>query len=210
MTKRANGTIEKAGYNPDEPRDDNGPWTTGGFDLSAEPRRHQSDSEQVAQDESEEAKVGRNLPFVARAEATAAAGDPAAAATELQRILQQNPADYANARAAFLQSALPDVTRDKVTIGIGVVEDTQGARKVVFSSSEASGAGLSFVRPSLQPLLQPNEIVVPSDGHAEINILEYSKSNDLRVIAVGAGRPYCAACAKALDDAGVLATGPRK
>jgi len=32
MTKRANGTIGKAGYNPDEPRDDQGRWTTGGFD----------------------------------------------------------------------------------------------------------------------------------------------------------------------------------
>jgi hypothetical protein len=62
---------------------------------------------QIAQDESEEEKAARNLPFVGKAEAVAAARNPAAAASELQRILQQNPADYANARAAFLQSALP-------------------------------------------------------------------------------------------------------
>ncbi len=176
-----------------------------------------SRSQQIAQDESEEAKAARNLPFVAKAEAIAAARNPAAAASELQRILQQNPADYANARATFLQSALPNVTSGKTTVAIGVAEDAQGNRYVLVATNELGNQGLSYLRSPVNNLVQPNETRVPAirfaSGdmqHAEINLLEYATANDVKLIAVGAGRPYCADCGPALDAAGVLATGPRR
>lgn len=95
-------------------------------------------------------------------------------------------------------------------MAVGVVEDAQAARSVVISSTEMGKEGISYVRPTVQALVQPNEIRVLAGDHAEINILNYAKANNLRVIAVGAGRPYCADCAEALDAAGVSATGPRK
>lgn len=139
-----------------------------------------------------------------------AARYPALAKPVLQQILQQYPAEYANARAAYLESLLTDRTRKHVTIAIGVVEDSNGARSVIYSSTEVGVGGLSRVRRQVAPFLQPDEIRIPSGDHAEINILQYARENDLRVIAVGAGRPYCPTCGPTLDAAGVLATGPRK
>jgi hypothetical protein len=157
------------------------------------------------------------LPLVAKAEAEAAARDPAAAGAELQRILQQSPADYANARAAFLQAAVPEDSKSYVTMAVGVAENSEGNRYVLISTTETGGGGISYVRPSVRPLVQPDEIRVPAlslpDGtqqHAEINILDFAKANDVNLIAVGAGRAYCFECGPALDAAGVLATGPRK
>jgi hypothetical protein len=46
--------------------------------------------------------------------------------------------------------------------------------------------------------------------HAEINLLDYAKANDVKLFAVGVSRPYCPACGPALDAAGVLATGARR
>jgi hypothetical protein len=89
-----------------------------------------------------------------------------------------------------------------------VVEDAQSIRRVVISSSESDRVAL---RPSVEALRQSDEIVVRSTGdHAEINIMNYAKENNLKLIAVGAGKPYCLECGPALDADGVLATGPRK
>ena len=139
-----------------------------------------------------------------------AARYPALAKPVLQQILQQYPAEYANARAAYLESLLTARTKKHVTIAIGVVEDPNGVRSVVYSSTEIGAGGLSGIRRQLEPFVQPDEIRIRSGDHAEINILQYAKANNLRVIAVGAGRPYCLTCGPALDAAGVLATGPRK
>ncbi len=168
-----------------------------------------SSNVQIAADESDAARAMRAMPAMGAARAMAAARNPAAAGSLLRPILDQNPAEYANSRAAFLQSALPSRTQNSVTMAVGVVEDAQGMRSVVIASSESDRA---LLRPSVAALRQPNEIVVPPGApgrHAEIAILEFARAKDLRLIAVGAGRPYCAECAPALDSAGVLATGPR-
>jgi len=142
--------------------------------------------------------------------AAVAARYPTFAKPVLQQILQQAPAEYANARAAYLEAQLTERTQNHVTIAIGVVEDENGVRSVVYSSTEVGAGGLSSVRREVGPFLQPDEARAPSGDHAEINILSYARAHNLRVIAVGAGHPYCVTCGPTLDAAGVLATGPRK
>lgn len=142
--------------------------------------------------------------------ATVAARYPALAKPVLKQILQQYPAEYANARAAYLESQLTDRTQNHVTIAVGIAEDAQGARHILVSSSEQYSADPVSMRPQVASALRPDEIRVPAGDHAEINIIAYAKANNLRLIAVGAGRPYCETCGPALDAAGVLATGPRK
>lgn len=139
-----------------------------------------------------------------------AARYPALAKPVLQQILQQYPAEYANARAAYLQDQIPEQTQGRVTMAVGVAEDSHGSRYVLVSASDKSSPDWAYIRPQVQPFIQPDEILVPSSDHAEMNILAYSKANNLRLIAVGAGRRYCETCGPALDAAGVLATGPRK
>lgn len=139
-----------------------------------------------------------------------AARDPALAKPVLQQILQQHPAEYANARAAYLQAQIPEQTQGRVTMAVGVVEDSNGGRQVLVSANDKSSPDWGYIRPQVQPFIQPDEIAVPSNDHAEMNILAYAKANGLRLIAVGSGRPYCVTCGPALDAAGVLATGPRK
>jgi len=142
--------------------------------------------------------------------AAVAARYPAFAKPVLQQILRQSPAEYANARAAYLQAQIPEDTSKHLTIAIGIAEDAQGMRCVLVATSEQDSIDPPYFRREVRPLIRPDEIQVPSGDHAEINILRYAREKNLRLIAVGAGRPYCTTCGPALDAAGVLATGPRR
>ncbi|MGH7088277.1 MAG: hypothetical protein ACREFQ_05200, partial [Stellaceae bacterium] len=113
--------------------------------------------------------------------------------------------------------AMPDRTQQNTVIAVGVVEDSNGNRAVIISSNETGDQGLSYLRRTVAKLAQANEVRVPalklpngSQEHAEMNLLGYARSHNLRLIAVGAGKAYCAECASALDAAGVLATGDRR
>jgi len=229
-----------AKYSPDQPRDERGRWTSDGgasahptikpvqiaqadtgvmSDAVGDDGRvtspagsdNASDGIRIAADESEAARAMRAMPAMGAARAMAAARNPAAAGSLLRPIIEQNPAEYANSRAMVLQSALSRRTNTSVTVAVGVVEDAQGVRSVVIATTEKGAEGLSYLRPSVQLLRQPSETIAPyKDAHAEMSILAYGKENNLKVIAVGAGRPYCPECGPAPDAAGVLATGPRK
>lgn len=67
-----------------------------------------------------------------------------------------------------------------------------------------------YIRPSVRPLIGPNEVVVTGIGHAEENIVNWATSNNQRVITVGAGRPICAACARIIENAGAFLASPFK
>ena len=64
-------------------------------------------------------------------------------------------------------------------MGVGVVEDANGVRFVLVSSSEPRG-----LRPYIT--LQPGEVAVRGTGHAEANIIAHAQANNLRVIDIGA------------------------
>jgi hypothetical protein len=69
------------------------------------------------------------------ARAVVAACDSNIDSTELDGLLRSAPADYANARAAFLQNKLAQVPRAKIAIAVGIVEDKQGGRRVIIGQA---------------------------------------------------------------------------
>ncbi|MFB0535685.1 MAG: hypothetical protein ACETWR_11975 [Anaerolineae bacterium] len=117
-----------------------------------------------------------------------------------------NPTGVARSRATALQNALPEGSRGRVTMGVGVVEDASGVSRVVIGTSEPHG----YLRPGVSAALKPGEIVVPGLGHAEANIVNWAIQNGQRVIVVAAGRPICPNCVRIIEIAGGIVASPRR
>jgi RHS repeat-associated protein len=120
--------------------------------------------------------------------------------------LYTNPGNVANLRAKSLQEALPQGSQGRVTMAAGVVEDSFGERQVLIGTSEPNG----YIRPTVRPLINPNETIATGIGHAEENIVNWAQVNNRRVISVGAGRPICFECARLIKDAGGIIASPLK
>jgi filamentous hemagglutinin len=89
-------------------------------------------------------------------------------------------------------------------MGVAVVEDAQGVRSVLISTSEPRG----YLRPGVT--LQPGETVVVGTGHAEADIVSYANANGLKIIDIGATRPICASCQNVIGPTGVNTATPLK
>lgn len=89
-------------------------------------------------------------------------------------------------------------------MGVAVVEDANGVRSVVVSTSEPRG----YLRPGVT--LQPGETVIAGTGHAEADIVSYANANGLKIIDIGATRPVCAGCQNTVAPTGANITTPRK
>lgn len=89
-------------------------------------------------------------------------------------------------------------------MGVAVVEDTNGVRSVLVSTSEPRG----YLRPGVT--LQPGETVIAGTGHAEADIVSYANANGLKVIDIGATRPVCASCQNVIGPTGANVTTPLK
>lgn len=111
---------------------------------------------------------------------------------------------YASGRAAQLQSQLPPGSQGRVTMGVGVVLDSNGNQVVVVSTSEPNG----YLRPGVS--LNPGEVVIKGTGHAEADITSWAAQNGYTVQTVGAGRPICANCAIAINGANAVPATPLK
>ena len=89
-------------------------------------------------------------------------------------------------------------------MGVGLAEDAAGVRKILIGTSEPGG----YLRPGVT--LAPGEQLVEGLGHAEVDIIDYAKSNGLRLLEVGATRRICASCAAAIERAGATPVTPLK
>jgi len=107
-------------------------------------------------------------------------------------------ASFADARSIELQSALPSGSQGRVTLSAGIVEDAARNRITVIATSEPAG----YLRPGVRDMLKPGEVVIGGTGHAEADIVAWASANGYRVVAVGSGRPHCAACVEAITGAG--------
>ncbi|MCP8463129.1 hypothetical protein NK553_04130 [Pseudomonas sp. ZM23] len=87
-------------------------------------------------------------------------------------------------------------------MGVAVVEDKNGSRSVLVSTSEPRG----YLRPGV--ILQSGEKVIAGTGHAEADIVKYANSNGLKVIDIGATRPVCASCQNILEPTGAHVSTP--
>jgi filamentous hemagglutinin len=87
-------------------------------------------------------------------------------------------------------------------MAVAVVDDSNGQRLVLVSTSEPGG----YLRPGVN--LKPSEIFVGGTGHAEADIVDYSKANDLKIIDIGATRPVCTNCQDKIGSTGAHISTP--
>lgn len=89
-------------------------------------------------------------------------------------------------------------------MAVGVVEDANGVRSVLIGTSEPAG----YLRPGVS--LNPGETMVPGLGHAEEDIINFAKANNLKVIEIGATRPVCVPCQDLINPTGANILTPLK
>jgi hypothetical protein len=146
------------------------------------------------------------------AEGVAAVDRAAAGAADLERVggLATNTAE----RAAELQAALPAASSGRVTIAVGKGTDASGTIRVVVGSSEKNG----YLRREVKALLKSSgeeQARGPKggpiySGHAEDQILQYMKNNEITPHEIAAGRPICEKCEPQIAKAGARPTSPLK
>ncbi|GIW80329.1 MAG: hypothetical protein KatS3mg105_2136 [Gemmatales bacterium] len=115
----------------------------------------------------------------------------------------KNPSQVVTTRVGELRAAIPTAQQGRITMGVAVVEDANGVRSVLVSTSEPRG----YLRPGVT--LRPGE----NDGcwnrpHAEADIIAYAEANNLRVIDIGATRPVCVPCQNAINPTGANISTP--
>jgi filamentous hemagglutinin len=118
--------------------------------------------------------------------------------------VQLNPERLVQTRVDELWAQIPENSRGRITMGVGVLEDSQGVRMVVVSTSEPRG----YLRPGVT--LKEGEIVIPGSTHAETDIIAYAKANGLRVVEIGATRPVCLDCQNQIAPTGAHIATPIK
>lgn len=89
-------------------------------------------------------------------------------------------------------------------MGVAVVEDADGVRSVVISTSEPRG----YLRPGVE--IQSGEKIISGTGHAEDDIVKYAKINGLKVIDIGETRRVCVSCQNVIHPTGANISTPLK
>lgn len=115
-----------------------------------------------------------------------------------------NPSETVSNRVADFVAQIPENTKGRITMGVAVVEDVNGNRKVLVSTSEPNG----YLRPGVT--LRPGEVKVPGTGHAEADIVAYAEKNGLRIVDIGATRPVCENCHNAIKPTNANISTPIK
>jgi hypothetical protein len=110
--------------------------------------------------------------------------------------IYENPSFLVERRVSELYSEIPAASRTRITMGVAVVEDINGQRKILVSTSEPSG----YIRPGVK--IQNDEIMVKGykGTHAEIDILDFADKNNLKIISLGSTREPCSSCSEELYD----------
>lgn len=75
--------------------------------------------------------------------------------------------------------------------GVGI--DPAGNPRKVVGTSEPNG----YLRPGVG--LEPDEELARGTGHAEVNIIDHMRNNQIAPVAMGAGRPICSPCEEYLS-----------
>lgn len=93
----------------------------------------------------------------------------------------------------------------KVEIVDAIAIDASGNQISLISTSEPNG----YLRKGIT--LKPGEILAKgSPIHAEVDIVNYIKQKKLKLVSIGATRPVCPACAKAISPTGAKIVTPLK
>ncbi|MFY8044512.1 MAG: hypothetical protein ACOVOD_16460, partial [Rhodoferax sp.] len=119
-------------------------------------------------------------------------------------LVYEAPSTVVQSRVDDLLKQIPANSQGRITMGVAVLEDANGVRSVVVSTSEPRG----YLRPGVT--LQPGEVVIAGTGHAEADIVSFANANGLKVIDIGATRPVCAGCQKIIEPTGANIATPLK
>lgn len=119
-------------------------------------------------------------------------------------LAYENPSQLVQSRVDDLLSQIPANSQGRITMGVAVVEDVNGLRTTLISTSEPRG----YLRPGVTS--NPGEIVVAGTGHAEADIIAYANANGLKIIDIGATRPVCPSCQNVIAPTGANVTTPLK
>ena len=142
--------------------------------------------------------------LVKNADEAALAGAKGAGTTLERGLAYDNPSKLIQSRVSEIQSQIPANSQGRITMGVAVVEDANGVRSVLVSTSEPRG----YLRPGVS--LQEGEKVVVGTGHAEADIVSYANANGLKVVDIGATRPVCASCQNVIEPTGANVSTPLK
>jgi hypothetical protein len=119
-------------------------------------------------------------------------------------LIYENPTTFVQSRVDTLLSQIPANSQGRITMGVAVVEDANGVRSVLVSTSEPRG----YLRPGVT--LQPGETVIAGTGHAEADIVSYANGKGLKIIDIGATRPVCTSCQNVIGPTGANISTPLK
>jgi hypothetical protein len=197
--------LRKAGFNPDEPRvpagdSKGGQWTKEGgsgswIDSVADWFRHTSDPEWAEAQNVQD--LVENHPRAAIISGSAGLGialGPAIIALAADALVFEG-FSVADRVAEFLR-AIPAAQQGRITMAVGLAEDTSGSRYVLIGTSERMG----YLRPGVT--LNPGEILIQGFGHAETDIVNFARQNGLNLLEIGATRPICRSCASLIEKVG--------
>jgi len=146
----------------------------------------------------EELAVVRSELAAARSEARVVVESESAIASETAT------ATTVQERVAELRSAIPENSQGRITMAVGVVEDSAGQQSVLIGTSEPRG----YLRPGVQ--LAPGESVVAGTGHAEADIVAHATANNLKLVSIGATRRVCEGCQQAIAPTAAEIVTPLK
>ncbi len=107
-------------------------------------------------------------------------------------------------RAKEIHSALSEVTQTKTTTAVAEVVNEGGDVSFLVASSEKR------LRPAQRAALNSNETAVTGTGHAEVTAMNAAKANGLKVLRVGASRPICNGCERAIIANDAIPASPLK
>lgn len=123
---------------------------------------------------------------------------------EVSKLAYEAPSEMVVERIAELTAAILENSRSRITLAIAVVEDAQGIRSVLLGTSEKYG----YLR-GIEPQAGETVIAGPKQ-HAEIDLLDYAKLKNLKVIDIGATRPICEDCAGRIKETEAHISTPLK
>jgi RHS repeat-associated protein len=122
--------------------------------------------------------------------------DLADAAISAPRRIPIPGSGWTSKRVDELRAMIPSAQQGRITMGVGLARDPKTGKMIrLVSTSEPAG----YLRPGVT--LKRGERLIPGTGHAEVDIVNFAKSQGLELLEIGATRPICDDCAKILGDA---------
>ncbi|RXK85268.1 RHS repeat domain-containing protein [Filimonas effusa] len=169
-----------------------------------------SDISVYAEGAADDVAIGRSLGAANKATPEGNANRPTIAANggSSEAVASNKASGPSNTtlqqRANEIHSALPEATQRRTTTAVAEARNADGSPVTLVASSE------KVLRPAQRRILQPGEVSVKGNGHAEATIMNHASQNGIEVKNVAASRPICPNCAESINNGGARPASPLK